>query len=480
MDWCHFFRQSAPLSCKTQGMVSLQSLTALIDPGLMSTGRSANHFHTKEGQEGIFEATELFMEQGQIARDKRRVLVAACVAYGRAIGAYQDFIEAGTKNILPAAGKGFIILLQQRLGDTCNETGKILLTQLRQLLTSCTPDIKGNHAADVLLSSAEFWFTEGLEIFTECQDLRNVALLRCNLCQCYKLRANSNFASSALSESGSHAATCLEQAVFHLEAAHEVLGVRDFDARTWDMVSEELASTFLVLGVRRRQSLLGGGTTPIVLHAFRLNPGRERSIIHPMERSLSIYQQLGNKHQAAAVHYQLALFYAKVWTCQRDETKTREKLAAAFKHFSCAHSYFYHAPPGNEPTFVLICLDLSSLYSAVSGKECLDKALSCCLDTCDAFSQETITAAIVKEAVEWFEKMETLASSVEDRVFKLLKELVRLERDTGSGSAEFKELYRIALTTKAAFKPTDNAPQGEYLLATYRLLSAVKAKHALE
>jgi len=307
--------------------------------------------------------------------------------------------------------------------------------------------------ADVLCSSAEFWFLEGLHAFEACRDLRNIALLRCNLCQIYKLRANAIFAAANRElkkvDEASHADSCLREATNQLQAAHEALNVRDFDPNTWDMVSTELAATFLVLGVRRRQALIGSGNNVMILHALRLSPGKERSIVDPMTRALDIYDQMGNLHQAAATHYQLAQFYCKIWTCQRDEGKTREKLAAAFNHYNRAFAYFSQAVKGNEATFCLLCLDIASLYSSVSGQECLEKALLRCLDAAESFNAESILMASkdLRKRGEWFQKMDTLASSVEERVFKLLKSLVKLEEE-GSGGTKYKDLYRAGLTAK--------------------------------
>lgn len=443
-----FSRFPDPLRSKTKGQVSLQSLSAICT---LNIGQRNKRSSSEEGAL-LDEARRLLSNQGQLQRDKRQVLVASCIAYSRAIRAFQELVDNGDKGAtLHFDTDNVLNLLRQRLGDACNETGKVLLAFLRTMLTKGS--IGTPKLADVLLDSAQFWFLEGLESFQSCADLRNVALLRCNLCQCFKLRANATFTSQAIGDAP-HAEVCLEKAISHLQAAHEALGTREVDPMTWDMVSGELAATFLVLAVRRRQALLGGGTTPVVSDALRLTPGKERSITEPMEKALAIYQQAGNFHQAAAVHYQLALTNSKIWTCQRDEAKTREKLSASFQQYNEAFAYFSSNLRGNEPTFVLLCLDIASLYAAVSGEECLVKALTRCLDTQDAFSQEAIDGA--GNSTEWLEKMTTLASSLEDRVFKLLRSLVKLDGD------RWKNLYRSGL----AAKMVRNVPENDLEVST--------------
>eukprot|EP00934_Nitzschia_sp_Nitz4_P006774 Nitzschia sp. Nitz4//scaffold120_size68122//11065//14928//NITZ4_006037-RA/size68122-processed-gene-0.32-mRNA-1//1//CDS//3329534257//6764//frame0 len=434
----HFSRTPDPLRSKTKGQVSLNSLSAVV---------STNDASTPELKG---EAREWLSSQGQLQRDKRQVLVASCISYGRAIAVFQEltaqtapdsgleFEDVVTMATQPQERLRILNVLRQRLGDACNETGKVLLDSLRALLTK--PNVTPTPGLpDVLLDSAQFWFSQGLVAFQLCSDLRNIALLRCNLCQCDKLRANATFVSQATQEAP-HAEVCLERAISQLQAAHSEMGEREVDPMTWDMVSEELAATFLVLAVRRRQSLLGGGTTPVMFEALRLSPGKERSIIEPMEKALKIYQQAGNLHQAAAVHYQLALTNSKIWTCQRDEAKTREKLTASFQQYNEAFNFFSNHLRGNEPTFVLLSLDIASLYAAVSGEDCLVQALDRCLDTAPAFSPDSIEAT--GYAKPWMEKMCTLASSMEERVFRLLRSLVKLDGDG------WKDLYRVALEAK--------------------------------
>jgi hypothetical protein len=199
-----------------------------------------------------------------------------------------------------------------------------------------------------------------------------------------------------------------------------------------------------------------------------------------MDRALEIYVQLGNAHQAAAVNYQMALFYSKVWTCQRDEAKTREKLSKAFHHYGAAHAYFSHAPEGSETTFVILSLDMANLYAVVSGKECLSKALSRCLDTVTAFSFEAIDAALERKEKgenDWFGKMSTLAESLEDRIFKLLMSLVKIEKDSGDRDCTYRDMYRAGLTAKMDLKAReDTRGTADFLSSYHELLVSIKDK----
>lgn len=268
----------------------------------------------------------------------------------------------------------------------------------------------------------------------------------------------------------------LQEAVDHLVSAHEAMGQRESDPLTWDMVSEELAATLLVLGVRRRQPALSSSSEPLLFQAMRLTPGIEKSIVDPMERSCRIYESLGtprSSRQAAAAHYQLALYFSKVWTCQRDEAKTREKLAAAFKHYGSAHQYFYRNIRGNETTFVVLSLDFSGFYAAVSGEEALHKALLCCLDTREAFAHPVDSPTAMQQ-------LATLAENIEARVSKLVLGLVKIEKEGNSKKAgntpseRYKNMYREVLGHKMKPPGSPSGPGSAFPI--YDLLNTLSEK----
>jgi hypothetical protein len=449
-----FVQTSNPLVTKSKNMMNLHSLSGIVDfhkPLAAHVKIKAKDNEALSNEAGISAAKERLEQQKLLQRDERRVLVAAAFAYSQAIHSLEAFLPQEQFSI----DQSIRNLLRQRLGDACNETGKALLHELRALLESLpTLNSNGNmHAATAraLISSAEFWFLEGLDSFHKCGDIRNIALLRCNLCQCYKLRANS-LLSECDAGISSHSEICLQEAANHLHAAHEALETRDLDPATWDMVSGELAATYLVLGVRRRQSLIGLGNNQLIMHTLRLSPGMERSIVEPMERAVKIYEEMRNYNQNAAAHYQLAMLYSRIWTCQRDEAKTREKLSLAFQHFHAAYSYFAANAIGNEITFCLLSLDLANLYTSVSGIESSSKALLICLHTGRAFSCAVVEEKLgdLQKRKEWFEQMKTIAKTIEERVLALLKSLVKLEKP---GDKEFKSLYRVGLM---AMMPSDS------------------------
>lgn len=392
-------------------------------------------------------ANWILEKQKMLMREKRRVLVASSVCYSHAFDTFVSIQKLQPTESQPNASqyiKSVSSLIQQRLGDSCNEIGTIMLKEIRKIIQSNS----FSSARLPLLLSAEFWFREGLSNFKAIGDKKNIALLLCNLSQCCKIHANI----------GADTEKSFEKAAHHLEHAHEVLQERDdFNKVYWDRVSVELANVFLVLGVNRRKSLL---------HEHENNqvwkPGLEMSIVKPMQKALEIFVTLGVEHQFAAANYQLAQLFAVTWKKQRDEIKTKEKLSLAVKHFGTAHKYFSEHLVSNESTFVLLSLDMAKLFTEISGFE---KALFYCINTVDAFSEEAIEAAKSRDEQTWFDNMDALACKVEELTLHLLLTLVRTLPDR----LEFKDMYRLALSLKKVSGKNDNA-----VLGVHELLKALQ------
>jgi hypothetical protein len=419
-------------------------------------------------------ANEYLENQKQLKKDKRRVLVAACLTYGQAA----DIFSRICCTMYTSKSRIWPILLQ-RLGDAHNEIGKVLLDDLHIIIRK-DPRSK---LINPFLLSAEWWFKEGLEIFELCSDVRNIALLHCNLSQCCKIRSSAS--SSRMNfrrrydcldrNLDSHAEICLNDAARHLELAHEALDQRDtHDSKAWDMVSLELASIYLLLGVRRRQLLIGEGSS---LLSESLSPGAERSIVTPIKRAKEIYLSLGIDHKVAAADYQLALYYARIWTCQRDEALTKEKLSKAFSYFGQAHKYFFTHTESNEDTLVCLLLDLCSLYSTTSTSyECQEKALLCCLDACRPFSTESVKYARNRaSSADWFTKMDSLNDKMEERVLALLSSLVKMEKHDRHLPPRYEAIYRRALEIKLGSNSERMLQSGAYRV--FEILNVIKTNH---
>jgi hypothetical protein len=170
-----------------------------------------------------------------------------------------------------------------------------------------------------------------------------------------------------------------------------------------------------------------------------------------------------------------------------NEANTRKKLSKAFEHYSAAFNYFSTHTKGNEPTFCLLCLDLASLYATIPGEEGIMKSLGCCLDCCDTFSEEAISASThgltqAKSKADWYDKMETIAQSLDDKVFKLLRSLVKID------SVKYKDMYREGLTAKMVRNVPNNDdyddsdvrnPKSAALLALHDVLLAIKKKYGV-
>ena len=173
-------------------------------------------------------ANWILEKQKLLPREKRRVLVASSVCYSHASDIFSIIDAQVTDDQSYASSyiQSISRLIEQRLGDTCNEIGSIMLKEIKKLLQSNS----SSSALVPLLLSAEFWFREGLSNFRTCGDTKNVALLLCNLSQCSKIHANT-------SSETEKAEKYLEKSAKHLELAHETFEQRDnWNKNIWDNV----------------------------------------------------------------------------------------------------------------------------------------------------------------------------------------------------------------------------------------------------
>jgi tetratricopeptide (TPR) repeat protein len=484
--------ESDALLQKSHGSASLRSLSGVVAFDCSDSTRPGS----------ALKAAEAVLEEERVLQlERRRVLVASCVCYSRALAAFRSLMVGVLQEQVEEIGGDkspqMLNMLLKWLGDACNETGSALTQSLHSFLgkNPGKTNAQVQHTSDQLLFSARFWFSMALEAFKGCGDATNLALVRCNICLSYRIEANAVFAKE--NATSKHEETCLQKATEELAKAHDDLGQRDVDPCRWDMVSKELGNALLTLGMRRRRNLLGGETALVLLPSTKLTAGEEFLVLDPFERALKIYEQSGNAAQEAASHYQLAQTLSKLWTChrldenvmrkkpspavdQRDKDFSRKKLASALDHYRLAFEYYSTHLRGNETTFCLLCQDLASLYGAIPGEFGLVMAVGCCLDSREAFSPDSVKAALKVPSTEsqnrWLDQMTEVAQSVEKRLFELLRYLAK------ANQSRYMDLYREGLSAKFAGKvpeddELDGNPQIVPILTLHAVLTAIKQKY---
>jgi hypothetical protein len=348
-------------------------------------------------------------------------------------------------DVLNISEDDLLSLMLKRLGDGCNEVGKVLQEEASKIIK-----FQGNATItkNIVLSST-WWFTEALEAFSLCKDkigITNAAVMHCNLASCAKTRAAQE--SFGDIDSSIIHKDPMDEAIAHLECAHSLLEERDlYDPVVWDMASKELASAYLFVGVRRRDDLFEKCTSPIMLQPH-VTPKIERSIIEPLEKALNIYTSLHDGQKIAATSLHLAQYYSKIWASQRNEIQTKEKLSKAFSFYQKSHQYFFTHTVGNEYALSCLILELSNLYKTVSP----EKAILSCIDCQNAISQTTVTHRMKIDGPshfkKWIAQMTSVVIKIEDNILSLLGVLAKNEKRSGNQSTILQNLYRDVLTIK--------------------------------
>jgi hypothetical protein len=431
--------ESLSITIKTKGIINLQYLTGIVPV--------SENIVLMDNISSCLDKTNAYLQKQKLMKkEQRRVLVAACICYGRAADTFMRSSGFKSKSdVLNISEDDLLSLMLKRLGDGCNEVGKVLQ---EEALKSVKFQENAVITRNILLSSA-WWFTEALEAFTLCKDkvgTTNAAVMHCNLASCAKLRASQESFDKIESSIGNK--DPMDQAIAHLECAYNLLEQRDlYDPGVWDMVSKELASAYLFVGVRRRDILFKEHTSQIMLQPH-ITPKIERSIIEPLEKALKIYTAIGDEQKIAATSLHLAQYYSKIWASQRNEHLTKEKLSKAFSFYQKSHQYFFSHTLGNEYALSCLILELSNLYKTVSP----EKAILSCIDCQNAISAAAVTHHMTTDDPtnfkKWISQMTDVVVKLEDNILSLLSVLAKNEKRTGNNSGVFQKLYRDALTIK--------------------------------
>jgi len=357
---------------------------AALPPPTLPTAENINEMKAAE---------EYFANDTKRARDSRAALVGAALCYELSIA------SASSANLNTTA-------LLNKSGDTFNEIGNSLLSSISKISSS----------KKLILHSATFFFNRALSVSSS----TNVALIRCNLAQIMKHRQD------------------FEAAAEHLRLAHLSLVQRTpTNSHTWDVVSNEIAATYLTMGVRKRQKLLssivkyGGGS------GNNEHKKEEASVVANITKAVEVYKELNNRKQAAAGNYQLALFYSKLSPLQR-ESVARDYQSKAFACFHDALQFFSTAL-GEEPSFVIMCMDCANLYAVTDGG--ILPAL-CHLSNCAHAFEQKNSLEFVKDTRLWESNMSSLILSVSDVLGKLLLRLLKMDKSDDGVKLIYKEFLQ--------------------------------------
>lgn len=82
---------------------------------------------------------------------------------------------------------------------------------------------------------------------------------------------------------------------------------------------------------------------------------------------------------------------------------------------------------------------------------------------------------------EWYDKMVTLAETIEDVLIKLLLKLVKIEKEDKTSDERYKGMYRDALQFKMTAKKSKNANSNRQThFKVYDLLTTLKKQNLLK
>lgn len=388
----------------------------------------------------------------------------------------------------------------RRLAASCSQLGQSILSTA--LEANCTPTSTHTSEVNELLALAHALFYAALEAFESVDDRVNVGALTCNIVSVLRLQANwinhhglihknkssknkpqrkkaaSQTSSKVFNATVIEVLSCLHRGLEFCELGHAKLTRAHHLSTVWNNISSEKAQTLLAIGLTIKAS-----TPPTDMLAFYLE--QEAAIVEPWMTAMSLYKELNNEKQVAAVNFQLGSFYCSYWSVEIG--KTNQNISKALQYYSEAHRYYSQYDVG--PVLIQILTDMADLYiSAFTLEEDTFRSLVAPTSTLQLSSELIVSLlggayhALIDSRYAFTDvvigryrpKMPALAEGVSLRIGKVLLKLLSthyLETEGKSETVPFvKAKYKELMDLQTGINDANNAPRRLYeiLEALYR------------
>jgi len=244
-------------------------------------------------------------------------------------------------------------------------------------------------------TKAAWHFQLAVDTFKQIKDPPNIALIYCNIGRLMKVYAqNERIGLSNSSPTSPSAPSALpasvvsgsddpmsEQELSHYKKAEgfyinakEAIKERKLSPGIWDAVHSQLASTYLIMGLR-----MTAGQGP-----GQLTQECARDAAEYLLRALKISDSMKDSYQAGIAHLHIASLYGKMIRKVENESERRSKIKVAMLHFEKAQLEFTQEKYPKE--FLCVKYELAVMYEQMPSStnsnriEHLFKALNSLLE----------------------------------------------------------------------------------------------------
>jgi tetratricopeptide (TPR) repeat protein len=289
-------------------------------------------------------------------------------------------------------------------------------------------------------TKAAWHFHLGVDIFKQIQDHANIALLYCNMGKLMKIYAQNERGITAPSNvacvfGGDDRMTPTEEAQYNKAvnfyiSARDTLGDRKLYPGIWDVVQSQLASTYLIYGLR-----------------MQCNQEQDslKTASEYLQKALKIYEVLGDSHQAAVTHLHLGTLYVKILREQGSSQDKRSTKVAKI-HFDKALSFFTAEKPSKE--FICTHYEIATMYENIYTQAHsthfanLVKSIEHLIETSSGF-KNGCNLNNTDNTI-----MTQLVSKVKTKMEEILKQMLKLGISCKNNAQveHLKQMYRVVLT----------------------------------